>query len=153
MGLPGHFYCHAGVVDSLAGEVWPPRYERCRLSKSTSIVEVRAGDVDSGDTARLYCAAACLSPVCGRDAIVGPWLTEKVLNHLLCNQAELFEFVVRALDLAFVDGEFLRESGGRGKLFAGRQSLVLDLRLDLLANLGVDGIVGKIFQFDVHNIS
>src|SRR5215213_1492178 len=98
-----------------------------------------------------------LLSVCGslssRYAVIDPWLAEKVLAGLLRNQPELLELIVRALDLASVDGEFLRESRGRGKLFARRQSLVFDLGLDLLANLGVHGIVGKIFQFDVHNIS
>src|SRR5215216_760109 len=88
-----------------------------------------------------------------RYAIVNPWFAEKVLASLLRDQPELFELVVRALDLAFIDGEFLAESCGRGELFARRQSLVLDLGFDLLANLSVDRIVRKIFQFDVHNIS
>lgn len=84
-------------------------------------------------------------------AVIDSWLAEEVFAGLLRNQAELFELEVGALDFAAVDGEFLGEGGGRGKGGAGGEGLVVDLRLNLFADLGVDGIVRQIFQFDIHS--
>ena len=49
------------------------------------------------------------------DAVVDFRFAEEVFAGLFCDQAELFEFEIGALDFAFVDGEFLGEGGGRGK--------------------------------------
>ena len=76
-----------------------------------------------------------------RHAIIDLRLAEKIFAGVLLDYPELFELEVGALDLAFVDGEFLCESGGRGKGFAWAKGLVADLRLDLIADLQVDGIV------------
>ena len=81
-------------------------------------------------------------------AIVDLWFPEKVFAGVLRDQAELFEFEVGALDLAFVDGKFLCERGGRGKRFARGHGLVADLGLDLFAHLQVNGLCA--FQLNVH---
>ena len=47
-----------------------------------------------------------------RYAIVDARLAEKVFAGLFRDEAELFKLEVGALDLAFVDGEFLRERRG-----------------------------------------
>ena len=49
------------------------------------------------------------------DAIVDSWLAEKVFAGVFDDEADLFEFEVGALDLSFIDGEFLGQRGGRGK--------------------------------------
>ena len=46
------------------------------------------------------------------DAIIDSGLAEEVFAGLLCDEAELFEFEIGALDFAFIDGEFLRKGGG-----------------------------------------
>ena len=90
---------------------------------------------------------------CSTDAVLDLRLTEEVFAGLLCDEAELFELVVGALDFAFVDGEFLGEGGGRREGIAWANGLVVDLRLDLFADLRVDGIVRSIFKLDVHGFS
>ena len=54
----------------------------------------------------------CKLLITSRYAILSPWLTQKIFAGLLCDQPELFELVVGALDFAFVDREFLGEGGG-----------------------------------------
>ena len=78
-------------------------------------------------------------------SVIDPGLAEHVFAGLFCDEAELFELEVGALDFAFVDGEFLREGGGRGKRFARSNSLVSNLGLDLFADLRVYGIVRQVF--------
>ena len=87
-----------------------------------------------------------------RYAVLSSRLSQKIFAGLFCDQSELFELVVGALDFAFVDGEFLAERGGRGEGFAGGEGLIANLVLDLFAHLGVDGIVRQVFQFDVHRL-
>jgi len=60
---------------------------------------------------------------------------------------------LRALDLAFVNGELLAQCGRRGQRLTGSNGLVADLSFDLLAHLHVDRIMGAVFQFDVHRQS
>ena len=83
-------------------------------------------------------------------AVFDLWFAEEVFAGVFGDEAELFELVVGALDFAFVDGKFLAERRGGGKGFAGGDGLVANVRFDLLAHLDVDGVLGAIFEFDVH---
>src|SRR6185369_1480274 len=85
-----------------------------------------------------------------RHAIISSWFPEKIFASLFFDQAELFELEVGALDLAFIDGEFLCERGGRRKRLTWSHRLVADVSLNLLAHLQVDGIVRHVLQFNVH---
>ena len=87
-----------------------------------------------------------------RYAVLSSWFPEKILAGLPGDQSELFEFVVGALDFAFVDGEFLGECGGGGEGVAGGERFTADLVLDLFAHLEVDGIVRQVFQFNIHRL-
>src|SRR5215210_8076936 len=84
-------------------------------------------------------------------SVIDPRLAEEVFAGLFCDEAELFEFKICALDFASVDREFLREGGGRRKRFARSHSLVSNLSLDLFADLRVYGIVRQVFQLNVHS--
>lgn len=42
-----------------------------------------------------------------RYPVIDPWFPKKIFAGVLSDQAELFELEIRALDLSFVDGEFL----------------------------------------------
>src|SRR6185369_8990892 len=86
-----------------------------------------------------------------RHAIISSWFPEKIFASLFFDQAELFELEVGALDLAFIDGEFLCERGGRRKRLTWSHRLVADVSLNLLAHLQVDGIVRHVLQFNVHS--
>src|SRR2546421_12310080 len=61
-------------------------------------------------------------------------ITACLLRHKPCS----FQFKVGALNLAFVNGEFLCERGGGWERFAGYELFVSDLRFYLLKNLRVD---------------
>ena len=52
------------------------------------------------------------------DFIVSSGFAEEVFAGGFGDHAELFEFVVGALDFTFVDREFLGERGGRGERLA-----------------------------------
>ena len=77
-------------------------------------------------------------------------VSEEILASLFSDEARVFQFKIRALNLAFIDGEFLREHRGRRERFARSHRLAAYLRFDLFADLQVDGAFGQVLEFDVH---
>lgn len=69
-------------------------------------------------------------------------LAEEILAGLFGDEAGEFQFVVSALNLTFIDREFLREGRGRGQRLAGGYGLVFDVGFDLFAHLRVHGAFG-----------
>jgi hypothetical protein len=75
-------------------------------------------------------------PVSG-DAVGCLWLPEKVFARLLGNQSGVFQFKVSALNLAFIDGEFLRQHCRRRECLSGSYRFAAYLPFNLFADLQV----------------
>jgi hypothetical protein len=80
-------------------------------------------------------------------------LTKKIFAHLFTNEAGVFQLKVGALNLAAVDGKFLRECAGGRQTLTRSNLLAVDLFPDLLPHLGVDGTMRIVFELDVHDLS
>ena len=85
-----------------------------------------------------------------RDTVGCLGMSEEVFARLFCNKARAFQFKVSALNLAFINGEFLRQHSRCRERFAGRYGLAAYLRFNLFADLQVDGAFGQVLKFDVH---
>ena len=66
------------------------------------------------------------------------------------DQPGAFQLEVGALNLALVHAELLGERGGRGERCAGGELAGAYARLDLGADLEVDGAFGERLELDVH---
>ena len=77
-------------------------------------------------------------------------MSEEVFATLFGYETGMFELEIGALNLTFVDGQFLRQHRGRRERLSRSDRLTIDLLFNLLAHLSVDWAFRQILQCDVH---